>query len=601
MTRRGPAAVIAFAICLVSLGSTSTAGAAPEAIRLLQRPAHVVDRYEQLELQFELPSLPQPANPFDPKQIDVRTIFTAENGTQQHAIGFWYQNYSRALVGGYEHVSKLGSPHWRVRFTPETAGRWTWSIVVTTPSGTATSRLHTLIVRPSDRRGFMRRSTHDSRYLAYANGDPFFAVGENTSWYNGGGTYDYDRWFQQLDDQGANYARLWMPSWAFGIEWNDTPLGDYSQRLDRAWQLDYVFELARSHDIQVMLALFNHGAFSTIFNSEWDRNPYNAANGGPLTRPQDVFTDPTTESLMRQRIRYIVARWGASTALMSWEFWNEVDLVDGFDQPTVAAWHLRMNNYIRSIDPAKHLTTTSMAFPYANAELYTNAQLDIAQLHFYAGNGAFLLFPDLGRNVIDWTRQRIHDTGLPTLFGEIGVDSRGPVETRAADRDGKGLHDGLWAGIVSEGIGTAMPWWWDNLTDVEAARYYPMFGSVARFVNNVRWDRERFARAAAATTNTEFTIDGIQGDTIGLYWLRDTTDTWNARRPRIARNVAVQLPSLPSGAWCATWYDTWRGVAGRRVPVASHTLVAPDFRRDLALRLQRCGRTEPLPATIRIR
>ena len=40
-----------------------------------------------------------------------------------------------------------------------------------------------------------------------------------------------------------------------------------------------------------MSATPNHGAFSTVFNSEWATNPYNAANGGPLATPAEFFTN----------------------------------------------------------------------------------------------------------------------------------------------------------------------------------------------------------------------------------------------------------------------------------------------------------------------
>jgi hypothetical protein len=35
-----------------------------------------------------------------------------------------------------------------------------------------------------------------------------------------------------------------MPSWAFALEAPGSPLGNYAKRLDRARQLDYVFDLA---------------------------------------------------------------------------------------------------------------------------------------------------------------------------------------------------------------------------------------------------------------------------------------------------------------------------------------------------------------------
>ena len=48
---------------------------------------------------------------------------------------------------------------------------------------------------------------------------------------------------------------------------------------------------AYNRGIYLMVSLLNHGAFSTLFNSEWASNPYNAANGGPLATPADFFTN----------------------------------------------------------------------------------------------------------------------------------------------------------------------------------------------------------------------------------------------------------------------------------------------------------------------
>ena len=77
-----------------------------------------------------------------------------------------------------------------------------------------------------------------------------------------------------------------MSAWAFGIEWKDTGLGDYSGRMKQAWLLDQVFKLAEQRGVYIMLTLLNHGAFSTSVNPEWNDNPYNAANGGPLKEPR---------------------------------------------------------------------------------------------------------------------------------------------------------------------------------------------------------------------------------------------------------------------------------------------------------------------------
>jgi hypothetical protein len=52
-------------------------------------------------------------------------------------------------------------------------------------------------------------------------------------WWNQDPLGDYERWLDALSSNGGNFARLWMSSWAFGIEWQDTPLGDYSKRLKK--------------------------------------------------------------------------------------------------------------------------------------------------------------------------------------------------------------------------------------------------------------------------------------------------------------------------------------------------------------------------------
>jgi len=80
------------------------------------------------------------------------------------------------------------------------------------------------------------------------------------------------------------------------------------------------------------------GQFSTSDDPNWATNPYNSAvSGGILSAPQDLWTNSQAYSLFQRRFRYIVARWGYSTSLMSWELWNEVDLSDAFDDNGAAA------------------------------------------------------------------------------------------------------------------------------------------------------------------------------------------------------------------------------------------------------------------------
>jgi hypothetical protein len=582
---RLPAPLLALALAWPA--AAGAAGASAPSLSGAPAPRHVA-QWGRFEASARI--LPEPANPFDPAEIDLRAIFEAPDGRRLEALGFWYQAFSRELVAGREVLEPVGAPHWRVRFTPDQPGVWRWHWRLWTPAGSVETRAERLHVRPSRRHGFLRRSPRDARYLAFDDGTPFFAVGENTGWYDARGSFAYDSWFARLAGQGANYGRLWMPSWAFGLEWSDTGLGQYRERLARAFQLDTVLQAAERRGIYVMLSLLNHGAFSTFANSEWDQNPYNAENGGPLTFTQDVFTNAEARALLERRFRYVVARWGFSTHLLAWELWNEVDLVSVvYDAPNVRSWHESFVGVLRALDPHDHLITSSHALRTNHRGVW-NSGIDFTQIHFYADS-----FPpqrNLARNVTAWTAERFAATGRPVLFGELGVDSRGPTETRAADPEGIGIHDGLFAAVVSGGLGTAMSWWWDNLIDLEPERYYPMFGAVARFIRGVAFDREGFAPFEAPVTGAARPVVayGLAGERTWLVWLKDDAFQWFAPESALVAGGVLELSGI-EGVWCARFYDTWQGSFGPRFLVRARdgraSLAVPEFSGDLALRLRR--------------
>ena len=550
------------------------------AVAARQPRAEQVAQWSRFEATYVPPTTP--ANPFDPEEIDVRAEFSGPGPTHREVLGFWFQDYERSLVNGRERLTPLGDPAFRIRFTPERAGQWRWRWVIRTPGHVDVQPWQRLRVSHARDHGFLRVSERDPRMLAFDDGSPYFAVGENTGWYDQRGTYAYDDWFGQLAAQDANFGRLWMSSWAFGIEWKDTGLGNYTNRLDRAWQLDQVVDEAERQDIYVMLALLNHGAFSRFFNSEWADNPYNVANGGPLNAPVDFFTDATARRLFEQRLRYIVARWGSSTHVMAWELWNEVDLTLA-PSASITAWHAEMAAELRALDPYDHLVTTSHALFPNDPAVWQNGGVDFTQLHFYADQ--IPAFARVSRTVTSFTRDRLAQTGKPVLFGELGIDSRGPVETVQNDPEGIGVHDGLWAGVVSGGIGTAMPWWWDSVIAGDPQRYYPMFGSVARFVDGVQWDREAFTTSTATVSGGTRPVVplGLQGKRSLLLWLKDDTFQWNTPQDADITGATLQLP----GRWCGDWYDTWTGEWQAPVKFRDRVTV-PTFRRDIALRARQC-------------
>jgi hypothetical protein len=540
-------------------------------------------------------------NRFDPAQVRLDGEFVAPDGTTIVMPGFYMQEFSRALIGGYEHLSPRGQSQWRVRMTPTQPGTWEWRWVATTPGGSAATDWQTVeVASPApDRHGFLRRSPVDPRYLRWDDGTPYVAIGENVCWYDGRGTFAYDDWFAKLAAQGVNYVRLWMPSWAFGLEWitrapdgsvATSSLGDYTLRLDRAWQLDYVLQLAERHGIAVMLAIQNHGAFSLESNSEWADNPYNAANGGPLAQPQDVFTDPAARELFERRLRYLVARWGYATNLLAWELWNEVDLVAS--GAAVNAWHADMANVLDALDPYDHLVTTSLARGNTNA-IWNLPAMDLVQIHHYA----FPLPYDIPSTVAQRMRlAALGHPGKPVLAGEYGTDYRGPAETLELDPDSIGFHHGLWIGLLAGGFGTGMSWWWDNLVDPE--NLYSHFAPIATFVDGVAFDAQGFAaiRPLAAAADRNLAAYALRGSSVVLAWVQNVDHQWlldplPGPDETPVYGATLALTDLADGAWTARWIDAYTGedVASSAVSVSGGavTLAVPTFARDVALRLSR--------------
>jgi len=565
----------------------------PLQITDLNAPEHA-RRFQRFESTAAI--TPVPANPFDPAQIDVEGVFKKHGHTYQ-VPGFLYQDYRRRLVHGHESLKPRGGPVWKVRFAPPAVGTWTWHWEVRTPQGTVRTRSRPLTVGPSRGPGYLRRSTKDPRYLVFDDGSPYLGVGENVGWYDQRGTFAYDQWYARLAAHDANYARLLMTSWSFGIEWNDTGLGNYRNRLSRAWQLDRVVQDGEHRGIYQVISLLTQVEFSTVFSSRWADNPYNVANGGPLASPTEFFTNARAKELFAQRLRYIVARWGYSTHVLAWEFWNEVDLTDGYDSATVATWTREMSDELHRLDVASHLITTS-TLAADDPAILSESDLDYTQIHFYARNAAAqpATGANLARLVTALTGERRRANGRPVLFAELGVDSRDPSETRRADPSGIGIHDGLWAGALSGGLGTAMTWWWDNLINTDPNRYYPMFGSISHFLKSVRWDREGFTTPAASVDSKSrpLVVYGLAGRQTILVWVKDDAYQWYSPKRVDVRDASITIDHLAPGKWCGTWWDTWAGrpvgkkwtVAGGRGVV---TRTAPSFVGDVALRLDHSG------------
>jgi len=468
--------LVAMASGLVALAGGGCAAAGGPEISGVKLATARVGRYDKVEVTFSLSRAYD--NPFDPEQIDAAAEITAPSGARITAPAFPYQDFRLTREGEREKLAAVGEMAWKVRFAPIEIGRYRLRVVARDARGETTAPEVSLEAAAGRSEGFIRRSAKNPRRFAFDSGRPYFAIGENVCWPGQAAPLrDYETWFGHLADARCNYARLWLagPFIATApIHSTDDPAevgpGRYSQR--SSWRLDRVIELAQQRGIYCMLCL---DSFNSLRTSQpypaFDQYPLNAKFGGPLKSPDEFFTNATARKLFQQRLRYYVARWGYSTHVLAWEFWNEVDIIEHYDSAAAAAWHRDMARYLRARDPWRHLITTSFARSQGDPAIDGLPEMDFVQTHSYGER-------DIARALLSWSRDKAAKYDKPHLVGEFGADALG--EADRADTEGVHLHNGIWATALAGDGGAAMTWWWDGY--VEPRNLYHEFAALARFV-----------------------------------------------------------------------------------------------------------------------
>ncbi len=536
------------------------------------------------------------ANPYDPAQAELNVSFTSPTGKTMTVPAFWYQDFDRVTL------KPKGAAGWRVRFTPTSAGRWNASAAFARPS--LKSAPLSFNVAASDAPGFVRIDKQNPHYFAHDNGQAqqfYFPIGLNIGWSNSKGAAvlaDYDRWLTDLSHNGGNLARIWMAAWSFGVEWKDTGLGDYGGRQLQAWLLDQVFELARQKGVNIELTLINHGQFSTTVNPEWNDNPYNVANGGPLKSPEEFVTSSQARELFKRRLRYVASRYAAQPNLFAWEWWNEVNWTPIGDAD-LKVWTSEMTEVLKAYDPYDHLISSSYATG-GTSDLWKLPGIDFSQQHDYSG-----------RDLITWGKNDVSaftDTApnKPVLLAETGYSGSGNEPPLIRDRIH--FHNSIWAAPFVGYAGSGMYWWWDTFVDPQ--NQWPQYRGLADFLKGENLGNLMGQTASLNTLSVAALT--LQSKTRALVWLRSSAydaneasaaytkaliqkkggPDWQYTLP-IRYKATLKVGGLSDGAYTAYWYapqkNVWLSVVPVTVKSGSVILNAPTFDKDLAVKIVLAG------------
>jgi len=429
----------------------------------------------QLEARYD--------NPYDADAVRVDLAVTSPRGVRTVIPAFYRLPHSFNQVDGKEVATPADAGDWAARVSFTQPGTHIVEVTVKDAAGERKSGSRAVEVLAGSAPEFVRISPRDGRYFETTLGKAFFPLGANTCWPGERGVFDYDTWLPKYAANGANLGRLWLsPAWS-PLALEKTKVGEFDQAA--AARIDRILETARKNGMRIKICIDSYNILrdKDAYNY-WEQTPHNRANGGPLAFWSDFWISPEMDRQYRNKLRYLVARYGADPTVFAWEFWNEADLTRDFNPSRAAAWHRRMAKYLKEIDPHKRPITTSFSDTAGVREIDLLEEIDFIQSHHYNS-------PDLAMTVAR-TQNRKAMFGKPHYFGEIGADSSGP----RADVDPRGhqIHDPIWASIATGAAGAAQPWWWDNL--IEPKNLYSIFRAPSKFVQDIDWPGQNFRQVS---------------------------------------------------------------------------------------------------------
>lgn len=542
-------------------GPTSSEATAPvvDAPPILAAPSET-GIYEAVEIELDVDQ--GSANPFDRRQFALDAVFEGPDGSKWSVPGFFD-----------------GRERWLVRFTPSIEGTWSYELAVTTPDGASGPATGTLEVTGSDEHGWLWPGdwvdpAYSPHYLAHHDGTPWFGFGHaDLQMSLGGFGPDGFRKFAEMETTGENFE-MWWPQWTANYIAGSYDAYDASQME----LVDLVVREAEAHDMKLAFTVWIHQLLRT--NSHpWGKGKWQDNGFRELVDLDGFFTDEEAWAWQENYYRYIIARWGYSTAIGMWQTVTEINGTESGDQTD--PWHERVNAYFQENDPYRHPTTATKSggqdWPTAHAVM------DVPQMHVYEEFGQDPV--EVAEIMARWTSLMWEREDKPNWIGEYGI--RGQMTYPDT------MHNANWATLASGAAITPIEWndrsgygTFDESMAADMARFVTFVSSVP--LVQIDPDPIEVKMGSAG-----FRGWGLAGATGGIVWIQDhrlqgTDLAANMNEAEAAPRVEVELGSLPGDITTATPFDTWRGEWLDPIEIDCDPdcrFTAPPFQKDMAFRL----------------
>ena len=511
--------------------------AAPEIINIRQRPDSV-GLYEKLEVSLSLKC--QFINPFDPDDISIDAVFTSPSGKQWKIPGFY--NYTMRSF-------------WKVRFSPNEAGKWSYSVTIRDKNGVVVSAPQSFIAINTGKKGPIQISAN-KRYLQHSDGSQFFGIG---LWYNdsysgfNNGSID-PKELDNLKSLGVNFISTFITP----LETMASGMGRYDQNI--CGRLDELLNMLEERDMLLSLNMWFHSYLSeTVWgggNVAWYTNPYMQ-----VTEAKDFYRSETAWKYQEKLYRYFIARWSYSRSLALWFVIDEVNGTDGWvtgDSIAAGNWAQKVHTYMKTNDPYNHLTTGTrsggvkefwkegyQAFDIAAREIYEaqgfpinrTSSIDSAVVnplkssYFNYAKENQKLWNGYEKPVVNGETGWAHTFYEPSMPGYLAM-----------------YHNTLWVTLAT---GSAMtPFWWAHSRLLNDNVLTAQITNVRKFTDQIPFYK--------LTKVTPASIKSTRGDAFAMQ-SNELVFGWVANPDADVAGANISLSSLQNGKYKLRIFHTWRG------------------------------------------
>jgi uncharacterized protein (TIGR03437 family) len=514
-------------------------------------------RYEVYELTLTHAS--NYSNPWE--DVVISAAFTAPSGRTNTIGGFYY-----------------GPNTWKVRFAPAETGSYTWTLAMSSPTGSYSASGSFESVA-SLRTGFVRLYGPSAPYDLKTEGNQkaFYPLGIQQGYAGpnpsvlqfflppaSGEIYPVtpDTYFGTYTASGFNFFRSNGQSANYIAAFNQNGVNTYD--IPQSNLIDGVVLATNKYDWKLMFA--------------------------PIACPNryvpgfDFAANPAASQALLKAYQYAINRWAAYTDI--WELMNENGCPSVNAVPP--AYYQWITSYIRKNDPYGHLITTS------GAPSSPQPNIEITSPHYYI-KGSFNPSLTLDSDVLYPVNSgKTFLSNHPIIIGEIGNDCPVPDADPPMNERYRIM---LWSTFFNQSF--IVPWNSVHGDGVPCAAGSPAnlyVGSIQRaqaavFSGYVAdFDPLAIPLRLILTPSMGETVRGYglgSGSDIGAYIIHANSHTTPV-------TVSLRL-DIPLDRMAGYWLDPLTGnlLANFKIDHGTQTLTSPTFQNDLVLRIRAAGSGAP--------